>query len=82
MGTSRSPILWHLALLIAAMVVGQAGSARIRATSVRFVGRVPATCHQQQQHQGSDRTADAPTSLQHFSWNSRNADRQITCLVY
>ena len=46
-----------MALLLSAMATGQAAGASIRKTSVRFVGRVPATLPTTAA--GPDRTADS-----------------------
>ena len=81
MGSQRAG-WWHLVLLLSAVVTGQAALASFRTTSVRFVGRVPATCKHQQRQQAADRATDSLRSFRYTIWNRAGDFRQTTCLFF
>ena len=80
MGSPRAGYL-AMALLLSATATGQAAGASIRTTSVRFVGRVPATCQQQRQ-QASVRTTESLRSFRYITRNKVSENAQTTCLFF
>ena len=81
MGSQRAGCL-AVILLLSAMATGHAAGASTRTTSVRFVGRVPATCHHQQRQQPSVRTTDSLRSFQYTSRIKAGNQRLMTCVFY